>query len=113
MFDKQEEIIISWKWRYEDLNCRILDLATTLDQYNLEKLKLGFPDHVEALQRFWSDSKWFRSIEQRLKHRLPEENDPIETLTEKLVDPMTPEDLKPSIKAAMRRIRRNRKGFSR
>ena len=65
----EEKIIISWQWRFNDLHCRILDLAATLDTENLEKLSRGFPHHVSALKRFHREAGWFGSIEARLRKR--------------------------------------------
>ena len=63
----EEAIIISWQWRAEDLNCRILDLAASLDAENLEKLSQGFPNHVSALRRFRQEAGWFGKIDARIQ----------------------------------------------
>ncbi len=65
-FTLEETIVISWQWKHNDLNNRILDLAKTLDSENLEKLAKGFPHHVSALTRFYREEGWFRSIEDRV-----------------------------------------------
>ena len=66
-FTNEENIIISWQWRYNNLDCRILELAKTMDSENLEKLRQGFPHHVSALKRFHGEAGWFGSIEARLR----------------------------------------------
>ena len=63
----EENIVISWQWRFNDLHCRILDLAATLDTENLEKLRQGFPHHVSALKRFRGEAGWCGEIEARLR----------------------------------------------
>ena len=65
-FTLEETIVISWQWKHNELNNRILDLAKTLDSENLEKLAKGFPHHVSALTRFYREEGWFRSIEDRV-----------------------------------------------
>ena len=75
----EENIVISWQWRFNDLHCRILDLAATLDTENLEKLRQGFPHHVSALKRFHGEAGWFGGIEARLQKRKEEESHEIQT----------------------------------
>ena len=60
-----EEIIISWQYRKDELHTRLLNLMCTLDTDNTERARLGFPDHVRALERYRHESGWWSGVQKR------------------------------------------------
>ena len=60
-----EEIIISWQYRIDALHTRLLNLLCTLDPDNIERARLGFPDHVRALERYRHEPGWWDEVDRR------------------------------------------------
>jgi len=60
-----EDIIISWQYRWGDLNERILELLHTLDLDNRARMRLGFPEHVRAYERFSREDGWWSGVQKR------------------------------------------------
>ena len=60
-----ENIVIAWQYRKDELHTRLLDLFCTLDTDNLSRARLGFPDHVRALERYKHERGWWPSVQDR------------------------------------------------
>ena len=60
-----EDIVIAWQYRKDALHTRLLNLLCTLDPDNTERLRLGFPDHVRALERYRHESGWWNGVQER------------------------------------------------
>ncbi len=60
-----EEIVIAWQYRKDELHTRLLNLMCTLDADNLERARLGFPDHVRALERYKRERGWWENVQDR------------------------------------------------
>jgi len=62
---RDEEIIVSWQYRQNNLHTRLLNLICTLDTDNLKRAQLGFPDHVRAYNRYRHESGWWETVQTR------------------------------------------------
>ena len=60
-----EEIVIAWQYRKDALHTRLLNLLCTLDPDNTERARLGFPDHVRALERYRHEPGWWNGVQER------------------------------------------------
>ena len=65
IFTLHEEIVIAWQYRQDALHTRLLNLLCTLDPDNTERLRLGFPDHVRALERYGHEPGWWNVVQSR------------------------------------------------
>ena len=60
-----EDIVIAWQYRQDALHTRLLNLLCTLDPDNTERARLGFPDHVRALERYRHEPGWWNGVQTR------------------------------------------------
>ena len=57
-------------WQYNLLGSFSTNLANTIacaDTKNLEKLRKGFPEEVEAMQNFHHKKGWWEEVEKKFK----------------------------------------------
>lgn len=65
---KGEQFVYNWQYRLEDensFNGLLAKLIAKADLRNQEKISLGFPEEVEAIQSFQTDAGWWERLEDK------------------------------------------------
>jgi len=63
-----EKEIYYWQYgRSGSFTTRLIETILNADTLNQAKLSLGFPELVEAAQRFQNESGYWKSIQERMK----------------------------------------------
>lgn len=62
-----EAFVLKWQTRrlsgfFESL-AKVIEAA---DETNLERLRQAFPEEVEAVQRFWTQTGWWRNLQEKV-----------------------------------------------
>lgn len=66
--DNQEEIILKWQYgRFGDFFTLLMKAISCADKDNLTRLKLAFPDHVTAYERYTTESEWWSSVQAKAR----------------------------------------------
>ena len=64
---EEEQVIYEWQYSMDGgFRHLLMDTISRADSRNLEKLRLGFPVHVKAYERFAHENGWFEGIQRRM-----------------------------------------------
>lgn len=61
---------IAYMWQYKMLGgffTLIMEACATADETNLDKIALGFPEHVEAYRKYSNESGWWQSVQRKAR----------------------------------------------
>jgi hypothetical protein len=64
--EEDESIICGWQYRlFGSFHAKLFDCLSAADQYNLERLRLGFPKEVAALERYCYEAGWWSFVSKK------------------------------------------------
>lgn len=64
---KGEAFVLKWQTRrlsgFGETLAKVIEAA---DDINLERLRQAFPEEVEAMERFWTQTGWWRALQEKV-----------------------------------------------
>ncbi len=64
---KGEAFVLKWQTRrlsgFGEILAKVIEAA---DETNLERLSMAFPEEVEAVKKFWTQTGWWRALQEKV-----------------------------------------------
>ena len=63
---KGERFIVDWQFGIAgDFNASLIKAITSADIYNMDRLRKGFPDEVEAYENYTNTKGWWEDVRKK------------------------------------------------